>query len=47
MKAYKGFDKGILKPGKVERRKFVCSRCGCEFVAGPQDAPELGSALIS
>ena len=24
----------ILKPGKVEQRKFVCPKCGCEFVAG-------------
>ena len=23
----------ILKPGKVEMRKFVCSDCGCVFVA--------------
>ena len=23
----------ILKPGKVEQRKFTCSRCGCVFVA--------------
>lgn len=23
----------ILKHGKVERRKFVCHDCGCEFVA--------------
>lgn len=22
----------ILKPGKVERRKFVCPNCECEFV---------------
>lgn len=24
----------ILKPGKVEQRKFVCPLCECEFVAG-------------
>lgn len=23
----------ILKPGKVEQRKFVCERCECVFVA--------------
>ena len=23
----------ILKPGKVEQRKFVCQNCGCVFVA--------------
>lgn len=23
----------ILKPGKVEMRKFACPRCGCEFAA--------------
>lgn len=23
----------ILKPGKVEMRKFVCPDCGCVFVA--------------
>lgn len=23
----------ILKPGKVEMRKFVCGECGCVFVA--------------
>ncbi len=23
----------ILKPGKVEQRKFVCGDCGCIFVA--------------
>lgn len=23
----------ILKPGKVEQRKFVCQKCGCEFAA--------------
>lgn len=27
----------ILKPGKVERRKFVCQCCGCIFVAMPDD----------
>ena len=27
----------ILKPGKVEMRKFVCEKCGCEFVAYPDD----------
>lgn len=24
----------ILKPGKVEQRKFVCPDCECEFVVG-------------
>ncbi len=28
----------ILKPGKVEMRKFVCEKCGCVFVAAPDDA---------
>lgn len=23
----------ILKPGKVELRRFTCHKCGCEFVA--------------
>lgn len=23
----------ILKPGKVEQRKFICQKCGCVFVA--------------
>lgn len=23
----------ILKPGRIEMRKFVCPRCGCVFVA--------------
>lgn len=23
----------ILKPGKVEMRKYTCPRCGCEFAA--------------
>lgn len=24
----------ILKPGRVEQRKFVCPDCGCEFAVG-------------
>lgn len=27
----------ILKPGKVETRKFVCPDCGCEFICGECD----------
>ncbi len=27
----------ILKPGKVEQRKFVCADCGCVFVAHEND----------
>lgn len=27
----------ILKHGNVEQRKFVCKKCGCEFVAGTSD----------
>ncbi len=27
----------ILKPGKVEQRKFVCPKCGCIFVASTAD----------
>ena len=27
----------ILKPGKVEQRKFVCPSCGCVFVADRTD----------
>lgn len=27
----------VLKPGKVEQRKFVCVQCGCEFTAMPDD----------
>ncbi len=27
----------ILKPGKVEMRKFVCPDCGCVFVADESD----------
>lgn len=28
----------ILKPGKVEMRKFVCHCCGCEFTAALSEA---------
>lgn len=27
----------ILKPGKVEMRKFVCPSCGCIFIASDAD----------
>lgn len=27
----------ILKRGKLERRKFTCWHCGCEFVANPSE----------
>lgn len=27
----------ILKPGKVEQRKFVCCCCGCEFIAAASE----------
>lgn len=27
----------ILKPGKIEQRKFVCNKCGCVFVATEQE----------
>lgn len=32
----------ILKPGKVEHRKFVCPKCGCTFVAENTDASVWG-----
>ena len=32
----------ILKPGKVEQRKFVCPKCGCEFVAENTEASVWG-----
>lgn len=35
----------ILKPGKVEQRKFECERCGCVFVASYFEA-DLGDFII-
>lgn len=31
----------ILKPGKVEMRKFVCEKCGCIFVANEYEHASL------
>lgn len=31
----------ILKPGKLEQRKFVCRNCGCVFAAHTGDAEFL------
>lgn len=30
----------ILKPGKVEMRRFVCPNCGCEFLANEMDCED-------
>ena len=41
----------ILKPGKVEMRKFECPECGCVFVAEKSEAVKLvgqdGNTTIS
>lgn len=33
----------ILKPGKVEQRKFVCPECGCVFVSPRSQAFQEGN----
>lgn len=33
----------ILKPGKVEQRKFVCPECRCIFIADKSETVRVGN----
>lgn len=36
----------ITKPGKTIRYKFICSLCGCEYIADFEDVEPCGITVI-